>query len=133
MNTPFQKGKKMYSIVRMKCPRCHEVDMFRSPIFPKFRLFDMHEKCPRCGQSFILETGFYWGAMYISYAYSSGALLIVAGVCFLVLHLGLIPSLIAMSITAVLGFAPNARLARTTWINFFVHYDENWQQKRAEN
>ncbi len=133
MNTPFQKGKKMYSIVNMKCPRCHEADMFRSPIFPKFHLFDMHEKCPVCEQSFNLETGFYWGAMYISYAYSSGALLIVAGICFLWLHLGLIPSLIAMGLAAIIGFAPNARLSRSTWINFFVHYNENWQRKLAEN
>ena len=130
MNIPFKKGTKLYSIVAMKCPRCHDADMFRSPILPKFHLFDMHDNCPNCKQSFNLETGFYWGAMYISYAYSSGALLIVAGICFLLLHLGLIPSLVAMSITAIIGFAPNARLARTSWINFFVDYDANksWEK-----
>lgn len=130
MNTPFQKGTKLYSIVAMKCPRCHEADMFRSPLLPKFNLLDMHDNCPVCGQSFNLETGFYWGAMYIAYAYSSGALLIVAGLCFLVFHLGLVPSLVAMSVATLLGFAPNARLARTTWINIFVGYDEKrtWQK-----
>ena len=129
----LKKGTKLYSIAAIKCPRCQEGDMFRSPILPKFRLFDMHDNCPVCKQSFNLETGFYWGAMYISYIYSSGALLIIAGICFLILHLTLIPSLIAMTVAAVIGFAPNARLSRVTWINFFVDYDATCAVNNAAN
>lgn len=28
----------------------------------------MHAQCPKCGQNFIPEPGFYFGAMYFSYA-----------------------------------------------------------------
>ncbi len=130
MSKLLKKGTKIYSIVEMKCPRCHEGDMFRTPLLPKLKLLDMHDNCPVCKQSFNLETGFYWGSMYISYAYSSGALMIVAGLCFLVFHLSITTSLILLGITALIGFAPNARLSRSTWINFFVHYDleRSWEK-----
>jgi uncharacterized protein (DUF983 family) len=131
MSVLLKKGTKTYSIVKMKCPRCQEGDMFRTPLLPKLKLLDMHDNCPVCGQSFNLETGFYWGSMYISYMYSSGALLIVAGLCFLVFHIPVVPSLILLALTTLIGFAPNARLSRSTWINFFVHYDaaKSWAKK----
>ena len=30
----------------------------------------MHQDCPHCGFHFEIEPGFFWGAMYISYAFS---------------------------------------------------------------
>ncbi|MBU6274968.1 MAG: DUF983 domain-containing protein, partial [Bacteroidetes bacterium] len=30
----------------------------------------MHDDCPHCGFHFEIEPGFFWGAMYISYAFS---------------------------------------------------------------
>jgi uncharacterized protein (DUF983 family) len=130
----MKKGSKLYSIIAMKCPRCHEGDLFRSPLLPRFKLLDMHENCPVCKQSFNLETGFYWGAMYIAYIYSSGALLISAGLCFLVFHLNLSATLLLVTLTAIVGFAPNARLSRSTWINFFVAYDaaEAWKKTHID-
>ena len=123
----LNKGSKLYSIVQMKCPRCHEGNLFNSPLY-KGKLYDMPDRCPVCRQSFMLEPGFYWGAMYVAYAFSSGALIIVALLSLLVFHLTLTVTIIAMLITAVIGFIFNARLSRSTWINIFVRYDPHAAQ-----
>lgn len=40
---------------------------------------EMNDLCPNCGLRFEVEPGFFWGAMYISYAFTTG-ILIVSGV-----------------------------------------------------
>ena len=116
----------------MKCPRCHEGDLFRSPLFPKFQLYDMHEKCTHCNLRYESEPGFWWGAMYIGYAFSSGALLIVTGLCLLVFHIPLDIFWWILGVTAVLGFAYNARLARSAYINLWVSYDAKYADAKIE-
>lgn len=130
------KGTKIYSIVTTKCPRCHEGEMFRTPL-RQGKLYDMYDRCPLCNQDFQIEPGFYWGSMFVAYAYSSGALLIVAGLSLLVFDLSLEWSIGLVLLTAMFGWVFNARLSRSTWINFFVRYDKNWRaanaQKQAQN
>lgn len=42
----------------------------------------MHKSCPYCGLDYEPEPGFYWGAMYISYAFSVGVVLITGFVLY---------------------------------------------------
>ena len=59
------------SIIKCKCPKCHSGKMFKYGIYhPKF--MNMPEQCSNCHQVFEIEPGFYWGAMYISYAFTVG-------------------------------------------------------------
>lgn len=44
--------------------------MFVHPISKLSKFQEMHEHCPVCNVKFEPEIGFYWGAMYISYAIS---------------------------------------------------------------
>lgn len=37
----------------------------------------MHENCPSCKVKFESEPGFFWGAMYFSYAYSVASFIII--------------------------------------------------------
>ena len=64
----LKKESPLYSFLFMKCPRCHHGDMFtnKNP-YALRELSHMPLQCPACGQPFVIETGFYWGAMYISY------------------------------------------------------------------
>lgn len=124
----ISKGNKLYSIVGMKCPRCHEGKLWRSPLY-KMKLYDMYENCPVCGFKYEQEPGFWYGAMYAAYTFSSGALLIVMLITLLVLKWELREIFIAVGITAVIGFAYNARLARSAWINIVVDYNPNWKEE----
>lgn len=41
------------------------------------RFVQMFENCPHCGLRFEVETGFFWGAMYFTYAFSVAIFLTV--------------------------------------------------------
>ena len=57
------------SILQLKCPKCRQGDLFCNKSSYKYKgFFDMPKKCSECGQDFEIETGFYYGAMYVSYA-----------------------------------------------------------------
>ena len=62
------KGSKLYSIFKMKCPRCQEGDFFTSHPYNLKKAGDTYKECPKCGLKYSKEPGFYYGAMYVSYA-----------------------------------------------------------------
>ena len=56
----MKKGTKLYSILKLKCPRCQIGDLFIKPgLFVFSRIFEMPNKCSCCKQNFKLEPGFY--------------------------------------------------------------------------
>lgn len=71
--------EKLSSILKMKCPACHQGNMFsQSSIFPLKHLMDMPERCPVCTQKMELEPGFYFGTGYVSYALTIAVMTAVA-------------------------------------------------------
>ena len=59
------------SILKMRCPNCRKGHMFvNKSIFPLNGLLKMPEHCEVCGQKMEIETGFYYGTGYVSYALS---------------------------------------------------------------
>ena len=69
MKFGLQKGQKLYSILKFKCPHCHEGEFFedRNP-YNLSSMSKTFERCPKCDRKFSMEPGFYYGAMYVSYA-----------------------------------------------------------------
>jgi uncharacterized protein (DUF983 family) len=64
----MKKGSKFYSIYKLKCPKCQIGDLFSKPGFFVYRnSLKMPDKCPHCGQDFIIEPGFYSATLWISY------------------------------------------------------------------
>ena len=55
-------------ILLTKCPQCRRESMFKYPTLHLSGMLKMHKTCPQCGQDFMPEPGFYFGAMYFSYA-----------------------------------------------------------------
>jgi uncharacterized protein (DUF983 family) len=53
-----------------KCPRCKEGDIFHYPLSRITRFSEMNSHCPQCQVSFIPEPGFYFGALFVSYAFN---------------------------------------------------------------
>lgn len=122
----MRKGQKLYSILRWKCPHCHEGNLFGNPnpYSPK-EIANMPDKCPNCGQKFSLEPGFYYGAMYVSYALTI-ALSVAVFVAMIVLwefNIGWYLGLNAAAI--ILVFPWIFRTSRAVWLNFFVGYEKD--------
>lgn len=120
----FKKGTKMYSIVNLKCPKCHEGDLFLSANPYSMKNFaGMPEKCPVCAQQYVLESGFYWGSMYINYIGSVA----VGGIVFLLTYyltnISFLGIIIIMAVLLILLSPLLFRFSRAAWINIFVKYD----------
>lgn len=60
------------AIFEERCPRCRDGKLFKSSGFKISSFYKMNQKCTVCAVSFNPEPGFYFGAMYISYAFLVG-------------------------------------------------------------
>lgn len=114
---------KLYSIFALKCPRCHKGDLFtHSNAYNFNHMADMPDNCPVCGESFRREPGFYYGAMYVSYALTVALSVAV----FVAMYTFATPHwkwyLLANAVTILVLFPLIFRWSRAIWINFFVHY-----------
>lgn len=127
------KDTKLYSILGMRCPKCHEGKLFDEPNPYKFStLTKMPSKCPHCAENFEREPGFYFGAAYVSYGLTV-ALWIACLVALITFDaLGLIEfgfythptTFIITGVVALIALLPPIyRLSRSIWIHFFVKYD----------
>lgn len=52
-----------------RCPRCRRGRMFMGPTY-KIGGNKMHEHCPHCDLTFEIEPGYFYAAMYVSYAFN---------------------------------------------------------------
>ncbi len=119
----FGKGSRLYSIFAMKCPRCHEGDVFETHN-PYKKMTAIKETCSHCGLRYEKEMGFFYGAMYVSYMLNI-ALFVTSVVAYFILLdqyiSGTLLMIIYVSLTVVL-MPVYYRLSRTIWLNFFNSY-----------
>ncbi|MBW8687963.1 DUF983 domain-containing protein [Chitinophaga rhizophila] len=122
----------LLSMLSMKCPHCRRGDMFKTKnAYTNLKkTFEMHEHCPVCGQKYELETGFWFGTGYVSYALAvafSVATLIAYWVIFgmswednsVFIWLGLNGVLLVVLQPWLM------RISRVIYLYFFVYYDES--------
>jgi len=119
------KGTKIYSIVMLKCPRCQEGDLFvhKNP-YSYSNLEKMPDNCPACQQKYLLEPGFYYGAMYVSYALTIALSVSVFVVMTILWHFEILWYLGINALLIILLFPPIFRFSRATWANLFIHYSK---------
>ena len=77
----MRKTDTFKDIVHTKCPKCRKENMFKYSTLNLGNMLKMHTSCPKCGQDFMPEPGFYFGAMYFSYAINV-ALMVTFGVAY---------------------------------------------------
>jgi hypothetical protein len=82
----------------------------------------MHTNCPVCNQNYTPETGFYFGAAYVSYALTVaiGVAILVASFVFGVREFKTFMWLIGIGL--VLMSPLTLRFSRTLWIHIFIKY-----------
>ena len=118
------KATKLYSILHLKCPVCHEGEFFQAHPYNLNRVGDLHEQCPVCGVKYEKEIGFYTGAMYVSYAIGV-AVCVTLWVAMMVLlpDLGIITQIVSIASVMLFGAPVFYALSKIIWANFFFHYD----------
>jgi len=120
----MRKGTKLYSILRLRCPRCHHGSLFEVKNPYRLKWLDcMPRYCPDCGEDFQREVGFYYGAMMVSHALTTVVAVVNHAVVFYFYGWELFPNLASVVTILVVMFPVIFRCARAIWINLFVKYD----------
>ena len=74
---------KGLAILKAKCPQCQSGKMFKKSALKLNGFTEMFDTCSVCGLTFEVEPGFFWGAMYVSYGITTGMMLIVGALVFI--------------------------------------------------
>ncbi|MGB3779076.1 MAG: DUF983 domain-containing protein [Tunicatimonas sp.] len=118
---------KLYSILALKCPRCRQGDLFTHKPYQLSKFLKMPEECDCCHLRFEREPGFFYGAMYVSYAFQV-AIVISVFVALQVLYPEADTWVYVVGVTGLilLLFPLIIRLSRSIWIYFFISYDKRY-------
>lgn len=108
-----------------KCPRCRKGDIFKYPLKKVSHFAAMHTECPVCSASFSPEPGFYFGALFVSYAFTVAIMVAV----WLVLYIFFNPADWIYGLALVSGavlFSPiSFRISRVLWLYWFGGHQRN--------
>jgi uncharacterized protein (DUF983 family) len=130
----MQKKSVFYAILNHKCPRCREGDLFKYSLLNKPQKFtDTHKSCPHCQLIYEREPGFFFGAMYVSYALTMAVLLGTAFILYnffgdpdLIVYITAVPVMVLLLLPVIF------RYSRTLFLHGFggVRYDEKYADKQ---
>jgi uncharacterized protein (DUF983 family) len=120
-----------YGIVHSKCPRCRVGNMFNGPTY-SFRGQKMNDVCPYCNLRFERELGYFYVAMFISYAMNCAEMIAISVAAY-TLGLELIKAniwyYVGLILFAAILFSPfNFRYSRVSllyWLTPGLHYEPN--------
>ncbi len=69
-------SSKLKATINARYPQCHEGRLFKFKWWNVFHFDQMNEHCSACGLRYEVEPGFFYGAMYVSYAITVGIMLV---------------------------------------------------------
>jgi len=121
----LKKGTKLFSVLKSKCPKCHEGQFFKEKATFRLKgITKIHDNCPKCNLKYMMEPSFYFGAMFVAYAVSVGISILTFLITNLIFNFDLIESFYAIIVILIATTPYNLRLSRIIWINIFVSYKD---------
>jgi uncharacterized protein (DUF983 family) len=117
---------KAWAMLHAKCPRCRRGDMFTGGMY-NFRSGKIHINCPNCNMLFEIEPGYFYAAMYVSYALNVAEIGFFVLATYLITQNSTSPWLyLSVIFTACILLSPiNFRYSRVIllyWLSPKVHY-----------
>ncbi len=115
---------KIIDVLTCKCPNCEKGKIFKKFGNPfLFRMSKMNTKCNECNFKFEKEPGFFFGAMFVSYALVAAEMIASVILYKFILDFPYINVLILTIVTAVFLSTINFRISRSIWIYMFYTSD----------
>lgn len=110
-------------VLTCKCPNCKKGKMFNNlGNLLLFRMSKMNTTCNVCNFKFEKEPGFFFGAMFVSYALVAAEMIAAVILSKVLLDFSYITVLLITISTAVLLSTINFRISRSIWIYMFYNY-----------
>lgn len=129
----MQKKSALYAIINHKCPRCRQGDLFKHNLIDApHRFIETNKACPHCQLIFEREPGFFFGAMYVSYALTMAVLLSTAFVLYnlfgdpeLWVYIVTVPSIVLLLLPVIF------RYSRSLYLHGFggISYDSKYTEE----
>lgn len=106
------------ALLHAKCPKCREGNMFQGAAYG-LKKQRMNEHCPHCGFKFEIEPGYFYAAMYVSYAFSVAQVLVCALITAFLTESESPWVYLGVLIVAIVLFAPfNYRYSRLVLLHY---------------
>ena len=105
-----------------KCPRCWQGDIFKYPLSNIFKFSATNYSCSVCGAYFEPEPGFYYGAMFVSYAFSVALFAVVGLTLYVLFRPADFVYLIAIGVAAFIFTPISFRYSRVLFLYWFGGY-----------
>ena len=121
------------ALLALRCPRCHEGKLFSYSALNVTKFALMPAQCPVCGQSFEPEPGFYFGSMYITFAFNVATMFAVGiPLYFIFGDPDTWVYVVTVTVVALLLTPLVLRYSRAIMLYLFggTRYDADWQNRR---
>ena len=103
------------AIIKEKCPRCRQGNLYKHPVIST-GFYKMHDRCNNCDQTFEPEPGFYFGAMFISYALTAAMSIIIWVILYFLLNPPFATYVVVILVTNVVLLPFIFRYSRTLFL-----------------
>ena len=137
-NKPSNKEiSKFSAAIQAKCPRCRQSDMFSNSMYG-LKPQKMNEHCSHCGLRYEREPGYFYVAMFVSYAFNVAQMLIIGYLTFFISGEVESPWLYIITIlSGIVLLSPlNFRYARVIllyWLTPNLEYDPERRTQMPKN
>ena len=112
------------SILNCRCPRCRngKVFTYSNPYSRKFT--DIESKCGNCRLTYEMEQGFWYGAMYISYAFGVAIAIPIMVLLSYLTELKIYEISFIVMLVLIIAMPLLFRYSRIVWLHIFVRLDK---------
>jgi uncharacterized protein (DUF983 family) len=111
-----------------KCPKCRRGDMFKNKGFNLFSQ-KMNTTCPHCGFTFEIEPGYFYVAMFVSYAFNVAEMVTMAVAIYTLTNSHnpwvYVSALLGISVLLSPFNFKFSRVVLLYWLTPGVHYEPN--------
>ncbi|MBC7743896.1 MAG: DUF983 domain-containing protein [Flavobacterium sp.] len=132
----FKEVSKLSAALHSKCPRCRQGNLFANSMYG-LKPQKMFENCSYCGLRYEREPGYFYVAMFVSYAFNIAQMIGIALLTFVISGEAESPWIYMATIfTGILLFSPfNYRYSRIIllyWLTPGLHYAPEKGVNRTE-
>jgi len=125
-NTETMETSQLSAAIQCKCPKCRKGDLFANKMYA-FSSQKMNKNCSHCGFTFEIEPGYFYVAMFVSYAFNVAEMLTLAVGTYILTgsHNPWLYCAILLGVAIVLS-PFNFRYSRVVllyWLTPGIHYD----------